>query len=115
MLNKIGRGKNTGQHISSKITIPWQVMTSLMGLLISYGASSNVQGKRHSKTYTITIKSEDSARTIWHPMRIGKNYLAKRKFKKITLDGKLYSQFNGSASVVVTEMTPVTVVYKAKY
>ena len=114
MLNKLGRGKNTGIHSSTKVVIPWQVMTSIMGLLVGYGASPHVKGKKE-KTYTVTVEEEVCARKIWHPMRVGKSYLAKRRFKKVKQDEKITSQYCGIAKVVVTKMTPAKIIYSTKY
>ena len=119
-LSKLGRGRNTGYHSLAPILIPWQIFTSLLRLVKRYGGSySFVQKKNKEKTFTLTISSEASVRKIWHPVRIGKVYLAKRKFqrvKEVAEDGteSLQSRFSGVAKVVVGANAPVTLSYYTK-
>ena len=47
-------------------------------------------------------------------MRVGKSYLAKRRFKKVKGDTKA-SQYCGLAKVVFTNMTPANIIYSTKY
>ena len=96
-LNKLSRTNLTGIQQHSPFYFPWQVYIHFAKLATAYGAElvTKRQGKR-LKTIVITIKSEESARKLWHTKRLSSiNYLAKRKYKRclILMEWQVRSQF----------------------
>lgn len=116
--NKLSRSNCTGIQSNAHLYFPWQVFARLVKLSRGYGATiSTTRGKKSIKIVTVTFTSEETVRRVWHPRRLqGCNYLAKRKYKKIPgEDGnKQITVYNGIARVVVTQRTPITLVYNMK-
>ena len=116
--NKIGRGKNTGLQQSSTLFFPYQIFIQFAKLAKGYGGdfTSSRDNKGVLKDLVVTITSQETSKMVWHPCRLcGSNYLVKRKFKKLCLEGKNnISTYDGHARLVVTKQTPVTIKYKMK-
>ena len=87
-----------------------------MKLINNYGAKLDVAYNKKKEPSVITQKivSMESLRSVFHFSRIRKNCLAKEKFGRILQNGKQVSGRLGSARVVVTPATPVTIQYKKK-
>ena len=89
--NKIGRGKNTGLQQSSTLFFPYQIFIQFSKLAKGYGGdfTSSRDNKGVLKDLVVTITSQETSKMVWHPRRLcGSNYLVKRKFKKLCLEGK---------------------------
>lgn len=116
-LSKLGRGRNTGLQPPRTILFPWHIFTHLLKLISRYGGSYELKERKNKeKFFTIAINTEACARKVWHPMRVGKAYLTKRKYRKMIVDGavKPESRFCGVAKVVVGANTPITITYYTK-
>ena len=73
----------TGIQSGNAILIPWQVMVNLMKLAQGYGATISSECKKNKeKVFTVLINSEICGNKLWHPKRLGKKMLLKRKFTK---------------------------------
>ena len=115
--NKLSRNKGTGLYQNAAILFPWQIFSRLIKLSRGYGATvSTTKGKACIKLVTVTFTSEESIRKVWHPRRFEScNLLATIKYKKVPgEDGKPVRVYNGMAKVVVSQNTPITLVYNMK-
>ena len=112
---KLSRGRHTGIQ-SCQVYIHHLVYRQLMKLINNYGAKLDVAYNKKKEPSVITQKivSMESLRSVFHFSRIRKNCLAKEKFGRILQNGKQVSGRLGSARVVVTPATPVTIQYKKK-
>ena len=64
---------------------------------------------------TLTFQRLDTAEKIWSPARFqGENFLKKRHFEKILEDGRVLQSYSGKSIVVVTQTTPLQMVYSTK-
>ena len=116
--NKFGCGKNTGLQQSSTLFFPYQIFIQVAKLVKGYGG--DFIAKRDNKgvliDLVVNITSEEATKMVWDPRRLcGSNYLVKRKFKKLCLDGKnKMSTYDGHAGLVVTKQALVTIKYNMK-
>ena len=117
---KLSRGKLTGLLPQVKIFIPPSILSKVVALCVGYGGDMNHEfrgkGKRRKATKaTVTLSGSRSAQLIFHPVRFdGSNFMRKRFFRTSVdpLTKKRKKAYNGSAEVVISERTPLTLEYE---
>ena len=105
-------------NLQSLVLVPWQAMVYIHPTR-GYGAVITVKTNNIGKAITITVSSEQCGLKLWHPMRTGSNYLAKKKFEVHVPEenGKKKKQkiiYAGITKVVMTEQTPIYIIYHSK-
>ena len=89
--------------------IPWQVMVNLMKLAQGYGATITSCIKNKEKVFTVLIQTSENqncGNQLWHPMM-----RLKRKYTKDKCGSYMYA---GCSKVVITNMTPMKLIYHTK-
>ena len=61
--------------------------------------------------FNVLIGSENCGNQLWHPRRLQKNMLLKRKYTKDKCGSYMYA---GCSRVIITNMTPVKIIYNTK-
>ena len=109
---KLVRSKATGLVSPIVLFIPFVVFKHFLPFTNGYGASikqESTRDRKKCKRLTIEITKSDTAERIFSTERLsGENVLNYRKFKK---DSTGTFQYYGKSAVVVTQETPITLLY----
>ncbi|XP_020914111.1 uncharacterized protein LOC110251718 [Exaiptasia diaphana] len=110
---KLSRSRMTGLMSPNVLFMPYAIFKHLMVLVSGYRA--NVECTRDGKKITLTITNPQTAESVWNPSRFqGENYLKKRHFEKIPSEGRVIQVLSGRSVVVVTDSTPIQMLYSVK-
>lgn len=118
MNRKLGRGNLTGLAPPISMFVPWQVMRFIASMATSYGARMHIVNKdktrRKCHEKMIIWLEENCSDKLFNPSRFdGRNFLAKRSFKKLLNEetNKRELVYAGEARVVVSKYTPIQMDY----
>lgn len=112
-MHKLSRSKATGLASPVTLFIPWGIMKYICGMCGAYSCRM----KSVQKVINITIENMSSANKLFDPTRFdGTNFLVKRCFRKVLdeVTNKRTIKVHGSAEVVVTKNTPISLDYTFK-
>ena len=112
MCNKLTRSKATGLMSPISLFIPYAMFKHLWVLAVGYQGDMSVDNKGN---ITLLISRRKTATSIWSVARFsGQNFMSKRLFDKVPVDGRKTFVFNGRADVVVSKNTPIKISYNIK-
>lgn len=111
--SKLFKSRMTGLMTPSTLFMPFPIFKHLMVLVSGYRGlvTSNKDGNK----ITLKITTTNTAENVWNPARFqGENFLKKRHFEKIPIEGRRVQVLSGRSVVVVTATTPIEMSYTVK-
>ena len=110
---KLARSRMTGLMAPINLFMPFQIFKHIWVLVKGYGGSADTT-KNGEENNAIFPKARH-CKKIWSPARFKvENFLKKRHFEKIPEDGRVLQSYSGKSIVVVTQTTPLQMVYSTK-